>query len=98
MKWGQFKFQREQETMRNRINFGFAVAVALFLSACASSHMVVVEEGARVTRPESGKALVYFVRPTSFGGAIQRTLYHGDASPGTISAHNHLAYQAKPGK
>jgi hypothetical protein len=98
MKWVQFKFQREKETMRNRINIGFAVAVALFLSACASSHMVVVEEGARVTRPESGKALVYFVRPTSFGGAIQATLYDGDDYLGTISAHTHLAYQAKPGK
>ena len=84
--------------MRNHINIGLAVAAALFLSACASSHMVVVEEGARTTRPESGKALVYFVRPTSFGGAIQATLYDGDDYVGTISAHTHVAYQAKPGK
>src|SRR4030067_430618 len=95
---GSIQIPKGEETMPNRINFGFAVAVALFWSACASSHMVVVEEGARVTRPESGKALVYFVRPTSFGGAIQATLYDGDDYLGTISAHTHLAYQAKPGK
>jgi hypothetical protein len=86
------------KTMRHRINIGFAVVAALFLSACASSHMVVVEEGARVTRPESGKALVYFLRPTSFGGAIQATLYDGDDYIGTISANTHIAYQAEPGK
>jgi hypothetical protein len=96
--WVQFKLQWEMKTMRNRMNIGFAVAAALFLSACASSHMVVVEEGARVTRPEPGKALVYFVRPTSFGGAIQATLYDSDDYVGTISAHTHMAYQAKPGK
>jgi hypothetical protein len=86
------------KAMRNHINMVFAIAALLFLSACASSHMVVVEEGARVTRPESGKALVYFLRPTSFGGAIQATVYDGDDYMGTVSAHTHLAYQAKPGK
>jgi len=83
--------------MRNNFHIGFAVAAALFLSACASSHMAVVEEGARVTRPEPGKALVYFVRPTVFGGAIQATVYDGDDYIGTVSAQTHLAYQAKPG-
>jgi hypothetical protein len=92
-----FKFQREMETMRNHANIGFAVAAMLFMSACASSHMVVTEEGARVTRPEPGKALVYFLRPTAFGGAIQATLYDGDDYIGTVSAHTHIAYQAKPG-
>ncbi len=84
--------------MRNRIYIGVAAAAALLLSACASTHMAVVEEAAQITRPESGKALVYFLRPTSFGGAIQATIYDGDEYIGTISANTHIAYQANPGK
>lgn len=84
--------------MRNHIDIGFAVAAVLFLSACASSHMVAVKEDVLVTPPEPGKAQVYFVRPSTFGGAIQATLYDGDDYIGTISTHTHVVYQATPGK
>ncbi|OGI43708.1 MAG: hypothetical protein A2637_03755 [Candidatus Muproteobacteria bacterium RIFCSPHIGHO2_01_FULL_65_16] len=76
----------------------FAMAALAALSACASTHMTVVDDGARVARPAPGKALVYFVRPTSFGGAVQATVYDSDSYIGTVSANTHVAYQAGPGR
>lgn len=79
------------------VRTGLAVAALSLLGACASTHMTDVPEGQWVTKPAPGKALIYFVRPTSFGGAVQATLYDNDAYIGTISANTHIAYQADPG-
>jgi hypothetical protein len=81
-------------------NLGLALigAMTLTLGACASSHMTEIPEGQRMTKPESGKALVYFVRPSSFGGAIQATLYDDEKYIGTSSAKTHIPYQAEPGR
>ena len=73
-------------------------AVTLMLGACASTHMTEVPEAQRVVRPDPSMALIYFVRATSFGGAIQATVYDDDAYIGTVSANTHLPYQAKPGR
>jgi hypothetical protein len=79
------------------IRSGFALATLLLLGACASTHMSDVPEGKWVAKPAPGKALIYFTRPTSFGGAIQATLYDNEDYIGTISANTHVAYQAAPG-
>jgi hypothetical protein len=60
--------------------------------------MTVIPEVQRVSKPEMGKALVIFARTTSFGGAVQSTIYDNDQYIGTISAKTHTAYQAAPGK
>ena len=70
----------------------------MILGGCASTHMTLVPDGQRSSKPAPGKALIYFVRPSSFGGAIQSTIYDGDDYIGTVSANTHVAYQASPGK
>ncbi len=75
-----------------------ATIVALF-SACTvmSPHMSVVESNAEL-KPDAGKALLVFVRPSSYGGAVQATIYDDTTYIGTISANTKIAYQANPGK
>lgn len=71
----------------------------LFLFAgCASNHMTKVAPNKMTMAPEQGKALVHFMRPSNFGGAIQSTVYNDTAYIGTVSANTRVAYQAAPGK
>lgn len=76
--------------------------VALILSAalagCATTHMTPVSIENQTKGPDQDKALVVFMRPSNFGGAIQSALYDGDAYIGTLSANARIAYQAAPGK
>ena len=77
------------------------VLLAFFVglsSACAtmSSHMT-VQEGNPELKPEAGKALLVFMRPSSYGGAVQATIYDDTTYIGTISANTKIAYQADPG-
>jgi len=74
------------------------LASLIILGGCASTHMNVVPDYKRVSKPATGKALVYFVRPSSFGGAIQSAVYDGDSYIGTVSANTHMVYHAVPGK
>jgi hypothetical protein len=59
--------------------------------------MTRVQPGARVVRSAEDTALVFFTRPSSYGGAIQATIYDGDTYIGTVSGGTHVAYQATPG-
>lgn len=68
------------------------------LVGCASNHVTPVTADQITKRPESGKALVNFMRPSNFGGAIQSTVYDGDKYIGTVSANTKICYQAEPGK
>jgi len=84
-----------------KINIGRTILLLVGLTTlggCASTHMNTVPEEQRSSKADPGKALIYFVRPSSFGGAIQSTIYDGDAYIGTVSANTHIAYQAAPGK
>lgn len=84
--------------MIRAVRMSFLASMILLLGACASTHMMEVPEGQRATGPAPGKALVYFLRPSSFGGAVQSTIYDNDQYIGTVSANTHVAYQADPGK
>jgi hypothetical protein len=82
-----------------RIRNTLLFLVMIMLSAgCASKNMKVVDADAYVLSPAADKALIYFIRNTAFGGAIQASLYDGEEYIGTISANTHIAYQASPGK
>ena len=72
---------------------------SLFLSACVSIKvpMEVVPDNRRVTQPERGKALVYFVRTTTYNKDVPADLYDGDHYIGTIVYGQHIAYSVKPG-
>ncbi|GAB3027652.1 hypothetical protein GCM10027285_07250 [Oleiagrimonas citrea] len=85
--------------MKKYVRMTAALAVALMLGGCMSSLMTKTPGAA--PSPEPGKALVIFMRPSSFGGAIQSSVYdtgkQGDDFIGVVSAKTKLAYQADPG-
>jgi hypothetical protein len=83
--------------MKMLIKLSSLVIIKVLFSACASPHMTVVS-GNTELKPEPGKSLLVFMRPSSFGGAIQATIYDGTAYIATVSANTKIAYQAKPGK
>ncbi len=83
--------------MKRTIGIPILTATFILLAACASTHMTETATGQQVTGPAEGKALLYFLRPSMFGGAIQSTIYDGDQYIGTVSADTHIAYQAAPG-
>lgn len=77
---------------------GSLLLIFLFLGGCASSHMTVIPDDKKVSKPNADTALIYFARASSFGGAIQATVYDDDVYIGTISANTNIAYKAKPGR
>ncbi len=87
-------------TIRTAVARAGVLVMLAGLAACSirSSHMTPVRPGSEVVRPEEGKALVVFTRPSSYGGAIQATIYDGDTYIGTVSGGTHVAYEATPGQ
>lgn len=81
------------------IKWSFALVLLAGLAGCQSSLMVRSNKGE--PKPEPGKALVVFLRPSSFGGAIQSSVYDthdkGDRFIGIVSSKTKIAYQADPG-
>ena len=83
--------------MRRTVLVAFLAVTAVLLNACASTQMTEVTAEQRIAEPAPGKSLIYLIRPSMFGGAIQSTVYDGDEYIGTVSADTHIAYQAEPG-
>ncbi|HET6806528.1 MAG TPA: hypothetical protein VFH59_13925 [Frateuria sp.] len=81
------------------IRWSVALLLLLGLAGCQSSLMT--KAGGSEPMPEPGKALVVFLRPSSFGGAIQSSVYDtGDTKDrfiGIVSTKTKVAYQADPG-
>lgn len=70
--------------------------VVLTLSGCASSVMQTVAQ----VPPESlsNKALVTFMRPSYFGGAIQFGIWDSEKFVGVLSAGSYVQYLTEPGE
>ena len=83
--------------MKRTVRLPLLAVAILLLSACASTQMTEVVAGQQATGPAPGKALVYLIRPSMLGGAIQSTVFDGDQYIGTVPADTHVAYQAEPG-
>lgn len=79
------------------INWVLVLFIGWFVAGCASTQMNPIPSDQLVTKPEPGKALIYFARPSSFGGAIQAPLFDDDQYIGTSSANTIVPYQATPG-
>lgn len=75
------------------------LTVLYLLAACTTmtTHMTPVLDSDKAIKPEPGKALVIFIRPSSYGGAIQATIYDDQEYIGTVSANTQVAFQATPG-
>ena len=71
------------------------LAGLLSLGGCGSH---VMTRAARMDAPESGYALVSFVRPSIFGGAIRFGLWDGDEFIGVLTAKSVVQYKARPGR
>lgn len=86
--------------MKSFLKISFIVLVYLGLQGCASvsSHLSAVPPSQKSVSPEKGKALVIFMRPSNYGGAIQATVFDDTKYIATVSAGTHVAYQAEPGK
>ena len=82
-----------------------AIGLSCLLAGCAGK-VEKVSPSQWVTQPAPGKALVYFLRPTThanLGLAMQRVpveapLYDNDVYVASIPTGTHIALQADPGK
>ncbi len=80
------------------------VLALLLLSGCAGSlkHMQLVEPDAVQDSPSPGKSMVVFMRPSSFGFAIQSSVFdvtNGDPDLiGLVPSKNKVAHELEPGK
>nr|WP_321513160.1 hypothetical protein [uncultured Pseudodesulfovibrio sp.] len=74
----------------------------LIMTGCASSQMMKVPTDIAPYSADPEKATVVFMRPSSFGGAIQSYAFqYDDESPefvGIVSTNYKIAYQTTPGK
>lgn len=75
------------------------LTVLYLLAACTTmtTHMTPVLDSDKAIKPEPDKALVIFIRSSSYGGVIQATIYDDQEYIGTVSANTQVAFQATPG-
>jgi hypothetical protein len=82
------------------IKWSLVLVLLAGLAGCQSSLMV--KSGSGEPQAEPGKALVVFMRPSSFGGAIQSSVYDtsakGNKFIGIVSSKTKVAYLADPGE
>lgn len=75
---------------------GLVVALPLLASGCGSSSIMTKTE--RITKPQQGQALVNFVRPSFFGGAITFGIWDGNNLVGVLTSGKCIQYQTTPGE
>lgn len=94
-------FESKQGKNMRLMRWSFAVLLLAGLTGCQSSLMVKSSASTAEPVPASGKALVVFMRPSFFGGAIQSSVYDthdsGDTFIGIVSTKDKIGYQADPG-
>jgi hypothetical protein len=85
-----------------RLLTAIALLVLLSLAGCATTSAVMAPSAAAAAVPEAGKAMVVFMRPSYYGGAIQSSVYDATHPAqefiGIVSTGTRIAYQADPGK
>lgn len=87
--------------MSNKLVAVAIVLVVAVLAGCTSSKMTVIPETEVSLRPETGNALVVFMRPSFLGAAIQSSVFDiTDGHPefiGIVSAGTRIAHRSQPG-
>jgi hypothetical protein len=78
------------------------ILLGLILSGCATSSKMQMVPPERVTTvADEGKAMVVFMRPSDFGGAVQSSVFEiKNERPeliGIVSANTKVSYQLEPG-
>lgn len=74
------------------------ISLLIVFTGCATTEHMTAVEGKTELKPDAGKAMVVFMRPSSFGGAILATVYDGEEYIGTVPANSKFAYQTEPGE
>jgi hypothetical protein len=72
-----------------------AVLLTVVLSGCASSMMLPTDT---LIQPGPDYAVVNFLRPSSFGGAIKFGIWDSDNFVGVLTPKNYIQYKAAPGE
>src|SRR5690348_17340136 len=77
------------------------LGVAVALSGCMTQSKYMTKTSGAAATPSPSNAVVVFLRPSSFGGTIQASVYDTGAQEdkfvGIVSAGDKLAYAAEPG-
>jgi hypothetical protein len=75
----------------------FFALLVLLVSSCAINRSYMVDLPVK-TAPSEGKALVNFVRPSSYGSAAKSTIWDGDKLIGVSFGKQSFQYECEPGK
>jgi len=75
--------------------FLFLVVACVVLSGCGSTVMM---NSSRISSPETGYALVTFLRPSAIGGAIKFSIWDSEKFVGVLTRKSYIQYQAQPGE
>ena len=90
--------------MKNLLRLASILILAILALGCAagSANMRVVPESEAAYAPTSDRALVIFMRPSRFGGAIQSAIFDTTTQEnklvGIVSAKTKVAYSVAPGE
>jgi hypothetical protein len=79
-------------------HLGTISIVLIFLIAGCAGSSKYMTKAEPVTGPPEDKALVYFMRPSGFGFAINFQIWDGDQFIGLSQAKSYFGYQCDPGK
>ena len=77
---------------------GTTLIVLIFIIAGCAGSSQYMAKAAPVTEPSADKALVYFMRPSGLGFAINFQIWDGDKFIGLSQAKSFFGYQCDPGK
>jgi len=76
---------------------GIPLIVLLTVMGCAGSSKYMVKS-APIAGPSPDKAIVYFMRPSGLGFAINFQIWDGDRFIGLSQAKSYFAYECDPGR
>jgi len=93
---------QQQQSTSGPVKRLLIVACLFVLAGCASSHMADLADPGRTFEPADNEAMVVFMRPSIFGGAIQSAVYQvtddGPEFIAIISSKRKFPYRTTPGK
>ncbi|WFS63849.1 hypothetical protein LF599_06725 [Pseudodesulfovibrio thermohalotolerans] len=84
-----------------KLGFCLLCLILFALAGCQSSLMAKTADGVKPYESNPDKAVIVFMRPSQYGGAVQATVFQYDEIPqfvGIVSSEYKLAYQVAPGK
>lgn len=88
--------QERRTMMKNYLKI-VSFVILFMISGCAGSSRYMIK-ATPVEGPSPGKAIVYFMRPSGYGFAINFQIWDGDHFIGLSQAKSYFAYECDAGK